>query len=55
MISAVMERKPCCCLPSLLNGNAFPQRIVNVEDPIAFCTTELERWAALRIRDHLPH
>src|SRR5579872_188670 len=55
MISAVMERKPCGCSPSLLNRNAFPSPILNVEDPIAFGTTELTGWAWLGICNHFPH
>jgi len=50
-----MERKPCSRLSSLLYRNAFPTPLLNVKDPIAFCTTELERWAALGIGNHVPH
>ena len=55
MIGAIMERKPCRCFPPLFNGDALPAQIFNVEDPIAFGTTELEYRAALGIRNHLPH
>jgi hypothetical protein len=55
IISAVMERKPGRCFAPLLNRDAFPPPLLNVEDPFAFGTTELERWAALGIGNHLPH
>lgn len=55
IISAVMELEPCSRLSSLLDRYAFPPPILNVEEPIAFGTAELKRWAALGVRNHLPH
>lgn len=55
MISAVMELEPCGPSSLLLNPHALSTTILNVVDPIAFGTPELECGAALGIRDYLPH
>jgi hypothetical protein len=55
MIGAVMKCEPRCSFPSLLNGSAVTYWILDVEDPIAFRTAELDSRAELRIGDHLPH